>query len=155
MAVVRGRRPSRAGPVHWHSAGVSARLRRSYGRLRSAMPVYEYVCKSCGHQLEVSQSFKDAPLTTCPVCGGELRKVFSSVGIMFKGSGFYRTDSRGSGRTDSTPAKAGADKGESSGDKDKSDKSDKGGGEKSEKPAAASETKQAPSDSKPADKTDV
>jgi len=81
------------------------------------MPVYEYVCKSCGHHLEVSQSFKDAPLTTCPVCEGQLRKVFSSVGIMFKGSGFYRTDSRGSGRTESTPAKAGADKGESSGDK--------------------------------------
>ena len=122
------------------------------------MPVYEYVCKSCGHHLEVSQSFKDAPLTTCPVCGGELRKVFSSVGIMFKGSGFYRTDSRGSGRTDSTPAKAGADKGESSGDKgDKGDKGggEKGGGEKGEKPAAASDTKAAPSDSKPAAKTDV
>ncbi len=58
------------------------------------MPVYEYACKSCGHHLEVSQSFSDAPLTTCPVCGGSLRKVFSSVGIMFKGSGFYRTDSR-------------------------------------------------------------
>jgi len=120
--------------------------------------VYEYVCKSCGHHLEVSQSFKDAPLTTCPVCGGELRKVFGSVGIMFKGSGFYRTDSRGSGRTDSTPAKVGADKGESSGDKgDKGDgeKGDKGGGEKSGKPAAASDAKAAPSDSKPAAKTDV
>ena len=67
------------------------------------MPVYEYVCKSCGHHLEVSQSFKDAPLTTCPVCGGELRKVFSSVGIMFKGSGFYRTDSR-NGKSTSSPA---------------------------------------------------
>ena len=117
------------------------------------MPVYEYVCKSCGHHLEVSQSFKDAPLTTCPVCDGQLRKVFSSVGIMFKGSGFYRTDSRVSGRTDSTPAKAGADKGDSAADK--ADKGDKGGGEKSEKPAAASETKAAPSDSKPAVKTDV
>ena len=78
------------------------------------MPVYEYVCKSCGHHLEVSQSFKDAPLTTCPICGGDLRKVFSSVGIMFKGSGFYRTDSRGGSSTASEPAKAESTKVESS-----------------------------------------
>src|SRR3712207_293610 len=58
------------------------------------MPVYEYACKSCGHHLEVSQSFKDDPLTTCPVCGGALRKVFNSIGIVLQGSGFYRTDSR-------------------------------------------------------------
>jgi putative FmdB family regulatory protein len=71
------------------------------------MPVYEYVCKSCGHHLEVAQSFQDAPLTTCPACGGPLRKVFSSVGIMFKGSGFYRTDSRlPSGGTKDGPKEA-------------------------------------------------
>ncbi len=58
------------------------------------MPVYEYACKSCGEHLEVAQSFKDDPLTTCPACGGPLRKVFGSIGITFKGSGFYRTDSR-------------------------------------------------------------
>ena len=58
------------------------------------MPVYEYACKSCGEHLEVAQSFKDDPLTTCPACGGPLRKVFGSIGIAFKGSGFYRTDSR-------------------------------------------------------------
>ena len=58
------------------------------------MPVYEYTCKDCGQHLEVAQSFKDEPLTTCPNCGGPLRKVFGSIGIMFKGSGFYRTDSR-------------------------------------------------------------
>ena len=58
------------------------------------MPVYAYKCKSCGHQLEVRQSFSDAPLSECPQCGGELRKQFNSVGVVFKGGGFYRNDSR-------------------------------------------------------------
>ena len=58
------------------------------------MPTYEYACKSCGEHLEVVQSFKDDPLTTCPNCEGELRKVFGAIGIAFKGSGFYKTDSR-------------------------------------------------------------
>jgi putative FmdB family regulatory protein len=62
------------------------------------MPTYEYACKSCGEHLEVVQSFRDEPLTECPVCGGELRKVFSPVGISFKGSGFYRNDSRSSAK---------------------------------------------------------
>jgi putative FmdB family regulatory protein len=60
------------------------------------MPTYEYACKSCGEHLEVVQSFRDEPLCECPVCGGQLRKVFSPVGISFKGSGFYRNDSRSS-----------------------------------------------------------
>jgi putative FmdB family regulatory protein len=64
------------------------------------MPTYEYVCKSCGEHLEVVQSFKDDALTICPRCEGPLRKVFGSIGISFKGSGFYRTDSRsGAGST--------------------------------------------------------
>ena len=67
------------------------------------MPTYEYACTECGDRTEVVQSFSDAPPTTCPVCGGVLRKVFSPVGIVFKGSGFYRTDSRGK------PAKADGD----------------------------------------------
>ncbi len=58
------------------------------------MPTYEYVCRECGHHLEVVQSFSDKALDTCEVCGGQLRKVFGSVGIVFKGSGFYKTDSR-------------------------------------------------------------
>ncbi|RKN23785.1 FmdB family transcriptional regulator [Micromonospora musae] len=61
------------------------------------MPTYQYACTSCGRQLEAVQSFSDAPLTECPECAGRLRKVFNSVGIVFKGSGFYRTDSRSSG----------------------------------------------------------
>jgi putative FmdB family regulatory protein len=58
------------------------------------MPTYEYRCRNCGEPLEVVQSFTDDPLTECPACGGQLRKVFQAVGIAFKGSGFYKTDSR-------------------------------------------------------------
>ena len=60
------------------------------------MPTYEYVCKTCGDHLEAVQSFHDEALTTCPRCSGELKKVFGSVGIVFKGSGFYKNDSRNS-----------------------------------------------------------
>jgi putative FmdB family regulatory protein len=75
------------------------------------MPTYEYACTECGDRTEVVQSIADAPLTTCTVCGGRLRKVFSPVGIVFKGSGFYRTDSRGKpartdGDKDKKPAEA-------------------------------------------------
>ena len=66
------------------------------------MPTYEYVCTKCGDQFEVVQSFSDDALTKCSKCKGQLRKVFGSVGIVFKGSGFYKTDSRG-GRSASTP----------------------------------------------------
>jgi len=62
------------------------------------MPTYEYACKTCGEHLEVVQSFKDNALTECPACGGTLRKVFGNIGITFKGSGFYKTDSRSDGR---------------------------------------------------------
>src|SRR5437762_14254466 len=58
------------------------------------MPTYEYRCKECSEQLEVVQAFTDDPLTECPACGGPLRKVFGNIGITFKGSGFYKTDSR-------------------------------------------------------------
>ncbi len=58
------------------------------------MPTYEYECQQCHDVHEVVQKFSDAPLTTCEKCGGPLRKVFSGVGIAFKGSGFYKTDSR-------------------------------------------------------------
>jgi len=66
------------------------------------MPTYEYRCKDCGEPLEVVQSFTDDALTECPACGGTLRKVFGNVGIAFKGSGFYKTDSRGSKAAAST-----------------------------------------------------
>ena len=67
------------------------------------MPTYQYSCTACDHRFEAVQSFSDTSLTVCPVCSGTLRKVFSSVGIVFKGSGFYRTDSR-SGSPASTAA---------------------------------------------------
>lgn len=60
------------------------------------MPTYQYACTECGHAFEQVQSFSDDALTTCPGCQGRLRKLFNAVGVVFKGSGFYRTDSRGS-----------------------------------------------------------
>jgi putative FmdB family regulatory protein len=62
------------------------------------MPTYEYACTDCGTHVEVVQSMSAEPLTTCSVCGGRLRKVFSPIGVVFKGSGFYRTDSRAASR---------------------------------------------------------
>lgn len=58
------------------------------------MPTYEYACTECGKHLEVVQTFSDASLTECPACQGKLRKIFGNVGVSFKGSGFYKTDSR-------------------------------------------------------------
>ncbi|AWT43823.1 MULTISPECIES: FmdB family zinc ribbon protein [Streptomyces] len=67
------------------------------------MPTYQYQCTECGEGLEAVQKFTDDALTECPSCGGRLKKVFSAVGIVFKGSGFYRNDSRGASSS-STPA---------------------------------------------------
>jgi putative FmdB family regulatory protein len=74
------------------------------------VPTYQYSCTQCGHFFEQFQSFSDDSLTVCPECQGQLRKVFNAVGVVFKGSGFYRTDSRSSSTaTDaSTPAAASA-----------------------------------------------
>ena len=86
------------------------------------MPTYQYACTetACGHRFEAVQSFSDDPLTSCPVCEGRLRKVFSAVGVVFKGSGFYRTDSR------EKPATAG-----------KGSKDSGGGGEKTSSSASS------------------
>ncbi|MBN9747077.1 MULTISPECIES: FmdB family zinc ribbon protein [Amycolatopsis] len=80
------------------------------------MPTYQYACKECDHRFEAVQSFSDPSLTVCPQCSGALRKVFSSVGVVFKGSGFYRTDSRDSSKssTSATPAKTESAKSDSS-----------------------------------------
>ena len=69
------------------------------------MPTYQYTCTECGEPVEAVQKFTDAPLTVCTACGGRLRKVFSPVGIVFKGSGFYRTDSRNGSSQKAAPAK--------------------------------------------------
>ncbi|MEV5312623.1 FmdB family zinc ribbon protein [Streptomyces sp. NPDC052610] len=66
------------------------------------MPTYQYQCTECGEGLEAVQKFTDDALTECPNCGGRLKKVFSAVGIVFKGSGFYRNDSRGSSSSSSS-----------------------------------------------------
>ncbi len=94
------------------------------------MPTYQYACTECGDQLEAVQKFTDDPLTACEACGGRLRKVFSPVGIVFKGSGFYRTDSRNGSSSSSAPVK--------------------------DKPAAESaSTDSKPADSKPAAKSET
>jgi putative FmdB family regulatory protein len=91
------------------------------------VPTYQYACTDCAEPLEVVQKFSDDALTVCPSCGGRLRKVFSPVGIVFKGSGFYRTDSRkdqksaepalASANGKSGDGGSGSDSGSSSGDK--------------------------------------
>ncbi len=81
------------------------------------MPVYAYACKDCGHAFDIRQSFSENALTVCPECGGDLRKKFNTVGVVFKGSGFYRNDSRSDSTSSDTssgttpaaaPATAGA-----------------------------------------------
>lgn len=90
------------------------------------MPTYEYACQDCGEHLEVVQSFKDKPLEECGKCGGRLRKVFSAAGIIFKGSGYYVTDSRKkSGDSGSSGGSAGKDSaGKNPAGKDSGTKSD-------------------------------
>jgi putative FmdB family regulatory protein len=79
------------------------------------VPTYEYRCKACGHELEIVQAFTDDALTRCEACGADqLRKVFGSVGISFKGSGFYKNDSRG--KTSSTSPSTAGDKASTSSD---------------------------------------
>ena len=75
------------------------------------MPTYEYVCRDCGNRIEVFQRITDEPLAVCEICGGQLRKVFHPAGILFKGSGFYKTDSRsaassGNGKKESGTSEA-------------------------------------------------
>ena len=101
------------------------------------MPTYEYECQQCHERVEAVQKFTDAALTVCPHCGGELRKVFSAVGIVFKGSGFYKNDSRGS-KTESS-------KSESS--KSEATKSDSSKSESGASPKTDAATSTAPSSS--------
>jgi putative FmdB family regulatory protein len=105
------------------------------------VPTYQYTCTDCGEPIEVVQKFTDEPLTVCAACGGRLRKVFSPVGIVFKGSGFYRTDSRnGSGSAAAKKAPS-----ESSATSDSS--SSNGSAEKKSEPASKSESAKSSSSS--------
>ncbi|GAA0924717.1 FmdB family zinc ribbon protein [Pseudonocardia zijingensis] len=111
------------------------------------MPTYQYACTACDHRFEAVQSFTDASLTECPACSGHLRKVFSSVGIVFKGSGFYRTDSRSggggvaagsdSGKSDSGKSESSSSAPSSNGSKDSSSSSSSSSSGSSSAPAAA------------------
>lgn len=96
------------------------------------MPTYQYACTECDHAFEQVQSFSDASLTECPQCQGRLRKVYNAVGVVFKGSGFYRTDSRSS-TTSSTSGSS-----SSSSDSGSSGSSSSGSGEKASTAAASS-----------------
>jgi putative FmdB family regulatory protein len=104
------------------------------------MPTYAYKCKSCGNALEVQQGFSDPSLTECPVCGGVLRKQYGSVGVTFNGSGFYRTDSRATGKDGGGKPDHGSDAGRSDGGKTDGGKTEGGksdAGKPESKPAAA------------------
>jgi len=103
------------------------------------VPTYQYACTACGHQLEAVQSFADEPLTECPTCEGRLRKLFSGIGVVFKGSGFYRTDSRTDSRADSRADSSAGDKPASSSNSSSSaDGSSKPAEKKSESKTSAS-----------------
>ena len=102
------------------------------------MPTYQYACTECGHAFEQFQSFSDDALTVCPECDGRLRKVFNAVGVVFKGSGFYRTDSRSAGSSTSTSSSSPSD---SSGSSSSSTSSSSSAPKTESKPAAAGATK--------------
>jgi len=99
------------------------------------VPTYQYTCTDCGEPVEAVQKFTDAPLTVCAACGGRLRKVFSPVGIVFKGSGFYRTDSR-NGSSASAPAAKDKDKAPSDSSSSSSESSSASSNGSADKPAA-------------------
>ncbi|HEX2088801.1 MAG TPA: FmdB family zinc ribbon protein [Actinomycetota bacterium] len=103
------------------------------------MPTYEYACQSCGSHIEVYQRFSDEPLRDCGVCGGPLRKVFHPAGILFKGSGFYATDSRAAAKSGGGEGSSGDGAGDTpkTGSKEKSKDTAASGGSK-ETPASAS-----------------
>jgi putative FmdB family regulatory protein len=110
------------------------------------VPTYQYTCTECGEPLETVQKFSDEPLTVCPACGGRLRKVFSPVGIVFKGSGFYRTDSR-NGASAAPAAKDKDKEKDKSSTESSSSKSDSGSSNGSADKAAAKKTEPAKSSS--------
>ena len=117
------------------------------------MPIYGYRCGNCGHQFEILQRMSDEPLKTCPKCQGKLSKVLYPVGISFKGSGFYTTDYKGSGKSaDGSAGNGVAPSSETKSDSKSETKSDSKSETKSEsKPESKSEKK---SDSKPPSKPD-
>ena len=114
------------------------------------MPTYEYACAECGERLEAVQKFSDDPLTECPACRGRLRKVFSPVGIVFKGSGFYRNDSRSSAVNGSKVNGSSSSDSSAAGEKSSGADSKSSGSE-----SGSSGTDSKGTDSKPAKKADT
>lgn len=104
------------------------------------MPTYQYTCTECGEQVEVVQKFTDDALTVCTACGGRLRKVFSPVGIVFKGSGFYRTDSRKSPASDGPAKKDKEPAGSKSSDSSNGSSKDSGSSGSSDKSSSSSDS---------------
>jgi putative FmdB family regulatory protein len=112
------------------------------GREEATVPTYQYTCTECGEPLEVVQSFSDDALTECPSCGGKLRKLYNAVGIVFKGSGFYRTDSR-SGSSSTVPSSDSSSSSSSSSTSGSSEGSSSTSTPASSKPASGSSTSSA------------
>ncbi|HWM73146.1 MAG TPA: FmdB family zinc ribbon protein [Nocardioides sp.] len=115
------------------------------------MPTYQYSCNDCGHFFEIVQAFSDDSLSVCPECEGRLRKVFNAVGVVFKGSGFYRNDSRSQKAGAESGAESSSAKNGSSGSDTKSGSgsdsgsgSSSGGGGKSAEPSSGSSSTSAP-----------
>ena len=110
------------------------------------MPTYSYACTECGNRFDVVQAFTDDALTTCDQCSGRLRKLFNSVGVVFKGSGFYRTDSRestkspsnGSATSSSSSGSDGSSSSDKSGSSEKSSEKSSSTGDKSDSSASKS-----------------
>jgi putative FmdB family regulatory protein len=102
------------------------------------MPTYEYRCKDCGHELEAQQAFTDDPLTECPSCGGVLKKRFGSVGISFKGTGFYKNDSRGGSSSSSSGSSSSSDSTSTSSDAGSSTSSSSSGSDGSSSSSSSS-----------------
>ena len=124
------------------------------------MPLYEYLCDACGNRFELIKKFSDAPVDTCPSCGGAVHKLQSAPAIQFKGSGFYITDyakkehvaaaKADSGPSDSKDSKEKTEKGEKAGKSEKSDKSEKADKTESSSPASTSADSSSASTAKPA-----
>jgi putative FmdB family regulatory protein len=109
------------------------------------LPTYEYACTACGHRLDAVQSFSDDPLTECPECRGALRKVYGAVGIVLKGSGFYKTDSRAAAGSNGSNGNGKRTPGESTSDsgsgKDSSGTDSSGSGKESSSKESSSSSK--------------
>lgn len=125
------------------------------------MPTYSYACTECGHTFDAVQAFSEDALTTCPQCSGRLRKLFNSVGVVFKGSGFYRNDSREAAKSSSandsgsSAVQSGGDKtGSGKSDSTKSDSPKSDSSKSGSTPAAPGSTSSAPSTSAPAASSD-